>query len=209
MPATNAPIQSPPSKVLLADAAQPSHVPGRWVLVLAGTLLIGLFVAGLIVSHTAGSETTKTTIPSAAASKGSGSSSGKSSAGASVTRTTTKSVPSEGELLALLGTGAVLVLAGALYSRLSAIKLPGGAEIDLSPEEKDAIATEVATQATQAAEATGATHEEVAHTTAQALATATDSARAMKLRSGGGNLNHAAIQQAARLALQQVTTPLA
>lgn len=42
--------------------------------------------------------------------------------------TTTTVTPQEGVLLALLGTGAVLVLAGALYTRPTTLKLPGGAE---------------------------------------------------------------------------------
>ncbi|HEY1688016.1 MAG TPA: hypothetical protein VGF95_04050 [Solirubrobacteraceae bacterium] len=90
---------------------------------------------------------------------------------------------------------------GALYSRVNAIKLPGGAEIDLSPDEKSAVAHEVATQAAEAATAVGADHEQVAQTTAHALGAALDSARVMKLRNGG-SLDAAAMQESARVGVR-------
>ncbi len=58
--------------------------------------------------------------------------------------TTTKSWPSDTDFTALLSSGAVLVLTGFLWSRISAIKLPGGAEIDLSSDEQKQTAAAVA-----------------------------------------------------------------
>ena len=69
-------------------------------------------------------------------------------AGTTVTKkgdtTTTKSWPSETEFTALLSSGAVLVLTGFLWTRISAIKLPGGAEIDLNSDEQQKTAAAVA-----------------------------------------------------------------
>jgi hypothetical protein len=48
--------------------------------------------------------------------------------------TTTKSGPAEGVILAILGTGAALIVVGFLYGRISTIKLPGGVEISMSEE---------------------------------------------------------------------------
>jgi hypothetical protein len=69
-------------------------------------------------------------------------------AGTTVTKkgetTTTKAWPSETEFTALLSAGAVLVLTGFLWSRISAIKLPGGGEIDLNSDEQKKTAAAVA-----------------------------------------------------------------
>ncbi len=61
--------QSPPSKVLLADAAQPEKVPGRWVLFSAGVLLLALFVSGIALAFGSGSQTTVASTQAPAASK--------------------------------------------------------------------------------------------------------------------------------------------
>lgn len=175
------------------------------VLVALGSLLIALFVAGLVIARTTGSETT-TTAPAGRPGSTSATAAVHTQAAATSTTTTTKSTPTEAELLALLGTGVVLVLAGALYSRLSAIKLPGGAEIDLTPEEKTAVAHEVATQAARVAKTTSPNHEQLAQTTADALDAALDSARLMKLRAGG-TLDTNAIQHSAQLGLQLAAAP--
>lgn len=200
--------QSPPSKVLLADAAQPKNVPGRWFLFSAGALLLALFVAGIALAFASGSKTTteSTQPPAASTAAGSGASASRNSVTPAVplvskSVSNTTSVPSEGVSLALLGTGVVLILAGALYTRLTAIKLPGGAEIDLSAEEKTAIVEKVASTATAGA-AKGASHDEVARTTALALDAAFETARTMKLR-GNGALGPDAIERSARIGIQQ------
>jgi hypothetical protein len=48
--------------------------------------------------------------------------------------TTTKSGPPEGVVLAVLGTGAALIVVGFLFGRISTIKLPGGVEVGISKE---------------------------------------------------------------------------
>lgn len=106
-------------------------VPGKWNrhLVGAGVVAIALFVVGVVLSFTVGSESKTTT-------------SGTVQAGATTaptTTTTTKPLPSDTVLTALLATGATLVLAGVLYTRISTIKLPGGAEIDLTTDEKQQV----------------------------------------------------------------------
>lgn len=61
----------------------------------------------------------------------------------------TKNAPSEGLLLALLGTGVALILCGGLYSRLTTVKLPGGVELDLSPGEGEKLKNAVTTKAAE------------------------------------------------------------
>jgi hypothetical protein len=58
--------------------------------------------------------------------------------------TTTKSWPSDAQFNALVGAGAALILAGFLWTRITAIKLPGGAEVDLSSDERQQAADAVA-----------------------------------------------------------------
>ena len=58
--------------------------------------------------------------------------------------TTTKSWPSDAQFNTLVGAGAALILAGFLWTRMTAIKLPGGAEVDLSSDEKAQAADAVA-----------------------------------------------------------------
>jgi hypothetical protein len=100
-------------------------------------------------------------------------------------------------LLSLLGTGAILILAGALYTRLSAIKLPGGAEITLTPQEREQVAEHVAERA-----GPGVSPADVARATAVALPLA----HATKLVTGG-TLGGSEIEQAAVVGLQTVTGP--
>ncbi len=89
-------------------------------LILLGVLLVACFAGGAVYARTAGSETVET--PST-----------KPKAGEAKT-TTTKSAPSETLLTTLLGTGAALIIVGALYGRISTIKLPGGIEVSMSKQ---------------------------------------------------------------------------
>ena len=59
--------------------------------------------------------------------------------------TTTKNLPSDTLLTTLLATGSILVLAGLLYSRISAIKVPGGGEVDfITADDKQQVQDKVA-----------------------------------------------------------------
>ena len=76
---------------------------------------------------------------------------------------TTKSWPSDIELTSLFSAGALLVLTGFFWTRISAIKLPGGAELDLTPEEQATTAKAVvdALPANTDAETVSATTQKV------------------------------------------------
>jgi hypothetical protein len=117
-----------------ARAVTPQTVAKK-SLVAIGVALIVLFVAGAVLARTVGN-TSKETSSAAATTAGSAQATSKT--------TTTKDWPSDTLLSALLGTGAALVLVGLLYSRITTIKLPGGSEIDLSPDEKKKVAEKVA-----------------------------------------------------------------
>ena len=113
---------------------QPSTKPKtqkKLSLVLLGVLLIALFLAGLVLARVFGSETVETSSPT-------------NTTATEVTKTTeAKELPSDTLLTALLATGAVLVFVGLLYTRISAIKVPGGGEITIEPEEKEQVAQQV------------------------------------------------------------------
>jgi hypothetical protein len=88
--------------------------------------------------------------------------------------TTKKGLPSDGLLEALLATGAMLIVIGLLYGRITVIKFPGGGELDLSADEvKKTAATALA-----AANQTNAPSETVSGITATALAHAREKKRA-------------------------------
>jgi hypothetical protein len=102
-------------------------------LVLAGVLLIVLFVVGIVLARLIGSESEEVTTPT-----------GPGSTTTEITKsTTTKAWPSDTLLTAVLATGAVLIVVGLLFARMSAIKFPGGAEITLTQAEKEKAAQKV------------------------------------------------------------------
>jgi hypothetical protein len=126
-------------------------------LVIIGCTLIVLFAIGGIYNRSQGSETKETTY--AAKSKGE----------KEEKTTETKSVPSDTILVTLLGAGATLILVGFLYARISAIKGPGGFELDLLTE-KDTAATAAAV--VDKAQASGVTDPtKIATATTDALTT--------------------------------------
>jgi hypothetical protein len=151
-------VSRPDPKVAVPTGANP------WLIGL-GIVLIVLFVAGVVYDRGVGSEKTETG-PPASAEK-----SGKSQMEVTTT-TKSKDAPSETLLTAILGSGAALILVGALYARITSIKLPGGSELTLSDGEKEATAAKVAetmpadstpTQiAAKAIEATSAAQQEKA-----------------------------------------------
>lgn len=110
----------------------------KWWLIAIGGAVIALFVGGVVLSMAVG---TKTTVVGHA-----GTTSKTATVQANET-TTTKGVPSDTVLEAILATGGVLILVGFLYGRISTIKIPGGGEIDLSADEKQQVASAVATEA--------------------------------------------------------------
>lgn len=136
--------------------------PGRTALFALGAVLLALFVTGAVVGQTTGSETKKTGAGGESQTTTTSTTSGakeeakttttgsKEEPRTTISRTVTvtpksestevdKTAPSEGLLLALLGTGVVLILAGGFYSRITAIKLPGGVDLTLSPEESTKV----------------------------------------------------------------------
>jgi hypothetical protein len=147
-----------PGTVVSADAKViVPETRAKKSLVWIGSLLIALFVAGIVLTRTVGNTTTKIT------------SSG-------TTKTTTKTFGSDTLLTALLATGAALIVVGLLYSRISVIKLPGGAEIALNPDEKKAVEAKVKEKVEQ---------EQIPPEAAPMLTMeALDEARSQKLRRG-------------------------
>ncbi len=99
-----------------------SRKANPWLIAL-GVVLVICFGAGTVYARSAGSETVEK------AGAGSGDKASKT--------TTTKNAPSETLLTTLLGTGAALIIVGALYGRISTIKLPGGVEVSMSKEAEE------------------------------------------------------------------------
>lgn len=102
-------------------------------LIVLGLLLVVGFAGGVVYARDQGSITVES--PSGAAPQGTATAVSTVAAQASDKTTTTKNAPSDELLTALLGTGAVLIVVGLLYGRISTIKLPGGAEISLTDNE--------------------------------------------------------------------------
>jgi hypothetical protein len=174
--------------VLADDLAESQRALGQYVLFALGAVLLCLFVAGAVIAQTHGGQVRKTTpegitrtTTSATGEKagagGTTSTSTKKTARATVTEITTVT-PQEGILLALLGTGTILLLAAALYTRLTAIKLPGGAELTLSPAETQAVTQQVAAKVDPLAQPT-----DVARATSAAILLADE-----RKRASGGHL---------------------
>jgi len=154
--------------------------PGRLAVFVVGALLLALFVVGVVIAQTDGSKTNKSTPHGVTTSNsettttaGSGTTPSTSktttttSTDGGVSDETTKSAPSEGLLLALLGMGVLLVLVGALYSRITTIKLPGGGELVLSPEESQQVTDRVVQKAKE--ESTAPSASAIAKATSVAL----------------------------------------
>jgi hypothetical protein len=101
--------------------------PGKpnWPLIILGALVVIAVGFGIWYAHDSGTTVTEVT------------ETGKKT-------TTTKAVPSDTLLSAALGVGAALMLAGALWSRIKSITLPGGAVVSLDSDEvgqaKDTVA---------------------------------------------------------------------
>jgi len=184
-------MAQPLSQVLLADNLQPQGTPGRRTLLALGCVLVLLFLAGVVTGRLAGS-TSSTTMPSSTAT---------APPAASTTSTTTKTATSDAVLLALLGTGTLLILCGALYTRLSVIKLPGGGEIDLSPIEKTAVVAAVAAKLATPHGVAEPSASDVAQATTEAL----DRARTAK-NVPGQPLDDDQIDKAVREAAKSITT---
>jgi hypothetical protein len=101
-------------------------------LVIIGGLLIVAALGLAALNWSIGSET-KETAPAPSSTP---------TAKASTTTKKTTSGPSEGLLTAIIGSGAALIIVGFLYGRISSIKLPGGVEVGLTPDEKEKGAKE-------------------------------------------------------------------
>jgi hypothetical protein len=161
--------------VVSADVTQSRRPqPGRWTLFAVGGIVLLLGVAGIVTGWAIG--TTETT----------------SKTGGEATEVHTTSAPSENVLLGLLGAGGALVVAGAFYSRITAIKLPGGVEVDLSEQEKAAVANKVAEQMGDAEDPA-----KVAQATVSALAAARTYKADMQAQPLPGDIIEKAAQQGA------------
>ncbi len=198
---------APTSSVVNAntlDARGSKSAPGRIALSLIGVLMIGLFVLGAYLDEHNGSQTKTTTPMSLSSTTSSTAKSGITSstrttttASPAVSRTTSKDAPSEGVLLALLGTGVGLLLVGALYNRLASLKV-GTFELSLTPEEKAQVAAQVADRADPSASAPAV---------AQATVAALEVAHAAKLVTPVGALDQAAVAEAAKAGLDTAGVP--
>jgi hypothetical protein len=191
--------------VLADELAGGSPLMVRLVLCALGVLLVALFIAGVVVTRTPGNESTKTTPNAVTTTTGdttTGAGSGNEAGSSKTTSTTsteggvsseaTENAPSEGVLLAVLGTGVLLILVGALYPRLATVKLPGGAELVLTPEESKQVEGHVA-----AAASPDASQADVFTATSVAL----QLARTRKLVTRQA-LDEPAIEQVASVALE-------
>lgn len=141
-PSPGAPADGKAEQVLQATK------PNGWMIGV-GVLLVVLFVAWIVLARTLGNETTEktTTLPSpteTSKAATTGTSSGPSTTPTATDKTTkTKNVPSDNLLTGLLAAGAVLILVGFLYGRVTSIKVLG-AEIGLVPSETDTTVKKVA-----------------------------------------------------------------
>jgi hypothetical protein len=195
---------APTGQVVLSDqlVADERAGPGRIALFLLGSLLVALFIASLALALTSGSKT-KTFTPPASTVTTTSTTQGPHSTSVvtsnaskgTTAKTTSTSTPSEGVLLALLGSGVILAVAGALYTRISAITLPGGAGITLTPEEAQRVVARVAEKAGE---------ETTPPDIAQATSTALQLAQATKA-SGVHALDETALDLAATAAVQVAT----
>lgn len=157
-------------------------IVARIALFVVGILILAWMVTALVLASTRGSEkhaaapgTTVTTMTTSTGTTATGTTPSSGSSTSTTTTTGAKvdesstSPPSDTVLVALLTFGAILILAGALYTRLSSIKLGSGFEVGLTAEEAQAVADHVA------ANAKTASPPEVAHATAAALSIARQS----------------------------------
>lgn len=127
----------------------------NWLLISLGGLLVVLFMGGVVFARGWGSETVTSPVPSSTGSA--------SEAPAAKTKSTTKAAPSDTILTAVLASGAALIMAGALYSRISTITLPGDVKIGLSNKET------TTTKDTAAKQAGGLTEAQVVEATTRAV----------------------------------------
>jgi uncharacterized membrane protein len=186
------PAQAPPKpedgtteQVLKADKP-------NWSLIGLGVALVVVFVAGVVFSRVVGNETTETTTPAAASSTGTTSTVTQASAESTKT-TEAKTGPSDTLLTGILGAGAVLILVGALYSRVTSIKVLG-AEVGLAPNETDETVKKV----------TEKLKGESAEKAAEAIPVALEKARAEKQKSQRVELSDSDIDQIASGAVESV-----
>jgi hypothetical protein len=157
---------SRPSTAVSADTLLDDGWPvGRVVLVVVGAILLALFIEGFVAGQKTGSGTGTTTQAVTSTVKTTTSASMTTTVTTqpkAVTSTSVSGPPSEGLLLALLGFGSASLLAGGMYTRISTIKLPGGVELDLTPEERAAVTAQLTSHVTGADPATAITAMEAA-----------------------------------------------
>jgi hypothetical protein len=148
--------------------------PNYWLIVL-GVALIALAGLGVWFSHAYGSQTRETNVKSATSAK-----SGTPAEPSTETKTTdTRGVPSDSLLTATLGTGAGLIALGALYARITTIKLPGPVEIGLTDSERAEVKKEAGDAASKKSMTTQQTVDLTARSLRAAIETKTATRRAV------------------------------
>lgn len=127
---------SSPSKEIKVEPKGPvvTSRKANGLLITFGLILIVAFAYGVFYARDSGSVVEETP-----AAKATG-----STTEAKAKTITTKNAPSDSLLTAVLATAGALLLVGVLYGRISTIKLPGGAEISLTDEEKEKTAEKAA-----------------------------------------------------------------
>ncbi len=102
----------------------------NWPLIILGALVILAVAAGVWYAYDSGTTVTEAVV-------------------GGEKKTTTKAGPSDTLLSAALGVGAALILAGALWSRIKSVTLPGGTVVSLDSDEVGQTKDSVAKQATE------------------------------------------------------------
>lgn len=177
-----------------------SALAARMALVAVGVVILAWMIVALILADTRGSEkhaaapgtaittsTTTTTATGTGTTPATGTTTATTATTGAKTDESSTSAPSDTVLVALLTIGAILVLCGALYTRLATVKLGTGFEVTLNPEEAQQVADHVAANAASAPPA------DVAHATAAAL----EIARQNKAVARAGGLSPDALEHAA------------
>jgi hypothetical protein len=160
-------------------------------LVWLGAACLLVFVVGLAVSYFVGKKEKVVGHPASTQTVTFGTTASTTTVQANQTTTTTGSL-SDAMLEAILGTGAILVIVGLLYGRITTIKL-FGSEIDLSTDE----VKKTAAAAQKVADAANAPPDARAGITATALAHARDVKTAIGAPLSNADIT-AAVEEAAR-----------
>jgi hypothetical protein len=181
---------------------QRSTLIARVNLVIVGVCILAWMIIALILANTRGSEkhvgapgttvttsATTTTTPAAATAPATNTTRSTTSTTGAKTDESNTSAPSDTVLVALLTIGGILVLSGALYTRLSTVKLGTGFEVTLSPEQAADVAGSVNDKAPA-----GASQQDITRATAAALEVARSTKRVSQTPLDVDAIEHAAVE---------------